>query len=122
MEGAKCIGEVLKSRLKVERLFLTEQSTLSSPTAEPVSPKEMERIASLRTPSSELALVRIPAIKTSTASSDKLILALDDIQDTGNLGTIIRTADRFGIGSIVFSPQTADCYKSKGSAGNYGAL
>ncbi len=103
-------------------------------------PREMQRISSLTTPSPVLAVVRIPdyakkdvtdltsnpdppgssdSIKSEpfTTSADRsvnpLILALDDIRDPGNLGTIIRIADWFGIGSIMCSHSSVDAYNPK---------
>jgi len=88
-----------------------------------VSDKEMERLSLLKTPSDALALVAIerpplPAPAASTA----LILALDDVQDPGNVGTIIRLADWFGIEDVVCSPASADCYSPKVVQSTMGAI
>ncbi len=79
-----------------------------------VSPKELERISSLKTPNQVLAVVRqseheIPG----QFLPDELILILENIQDPGNLGTMIRTADWFGVRHIICSPDTADIYNPK---------
>ena len=79
-----------------------------------VSEKEMERISGLRTPSSALAVVHIPnGIFVPKCAKGELVLALDDLQDPGNLGTIIRIADWYGIRHIFCSAHTVDCYNPK---------
>ena len=81
----------------------------------------MERLSLLKTPSDSLALVEIPhhPFRPDTAQRE-LVLALDQVQNPGNLGTIIRLADWFGIPEIVCSPTTADCYNPEGRAGDHG--
>lgn len=77
-----------------------------------ISQAELERMSGLKSPHSCLAIFRkketIPPVPT-----DSLILMLDELQDPGNLGTIIRTADWFGVKQIICSPETADCYNPK---------
>ncbi len=75
---------------------------------------QMQRISQLKTPTTKLALFRIPTydLKNSVRSDEK-VLVLDSVQDPGNLGTILRTADWFGIKTVVCSPQTADVFSSK---------
>jgi TrmH family RNA methyltransferase len=109
-EGQKLVDELLRSELEVQQIF-------------ELSPGEMERISRLKTPSKVLALVRIP-IRTfdPEAAAGKLVLALDDVQDPGNLGTIIRLADWFGIGDLVCSPATADCFNPKVVQATMGAI
>jgi TrmH family RNA methyltransferase len=82
----------------------------------------MQQISNLKTPSPVLAVVEIPAIETATIPYNELILALDDIQDPGNLGTIIRLAGWFGINHIVCSPFTADAYGPKTVQATMGSL
>jgi TrmH family RNA methyltransferase len=79
-----------------------------------VKPAELERISSLSTPNEVLAVCRIPEYKLdSKALENKLTLVLDDIRDPGNLGTIIRIADWFGIEDIVCSNESADAFNPK---------
>ncbi len=75
----------------------------------------MERLSLLKTPSDSLALVEIPhhPFRPDTALTGRLVLALDDVQNPGNLGTIIRLADWFGITDIVCSEASADCFNPK---------
>lgn len=74
---------------------------------------ELERLASYTTPNKVVAVFEKKQAVVVDDVSDRLTLVLDDIQDPGNLGTIIRTADWFGIEHIVCSPATADMYNSK---------
>lgn len=120
-EGDKLIGEILDSPLRVRQLYAIEGHF--SGRAEIVSPKEMERISQLKTASTSLAVVEQPHHATpSTAPADRLSLALDGVQNPGNLGTIIRLADWFGISDIYCSPETADCYNPKVVQATMGAI
>ena len=88
-----------------------------------VSPKEMERLSLLKTPSDSLALVEIPRRRLDPAKLRRsLVLALDDVQNPGNLGTIVRLADWFGIGDVVCSEATADCFNPKVVQATMGAI
>ncbi|MBN8858355.1 MAG: RNA methyltransferase [Sphingobacteriales bacterium] len=78
-----------------------------------ISNTELQRISSLATPNQVLAIVQKKAQQPVAPSGKEIILMLDDIQDPGNLGTIIRTADWFGINSILCGPGCADMYNAK---------
>ncbi len=80
---------------------------------EPLRDFELEKISSLSKPNQVLAVFEKKAPVTSPDLKNKLTLLLDDIQDPGNLGTIIRIADWFGIENVVCSLHTADMYNSK---------
>lgn len=122
-EGDKLVGEIIADgRWRLRRLFVAEGSRINSPRAELVTAKEMERLSALRSAPRSLALVELPERKPALPSAEKLILCLDEIQDPGNLGTIIRTADWYGIDSIVCSPTTADCFAPKVVQATMGAL
>jgi TrmH family RNA methyltransferase len=122
-EGDKLVGEIVADgRYTIARLFVTEGSAIASAKAEVVSAKEMERMTLLRSAPRSLALVRIPERTIPTPSSEELMLCLDEVQDPGNLGTIIRTADWYGIRHIVCSPTTADCWAPKVVQATMGAL
>lgn len=112
-EGHKFIGELCTSALRVRKIFALE-GLFEGGEVETVSSREMERLSLLKTPSDSLALVEIPhhPFRPDTAQRE-LVLALDQVQNPGNLGTIIRLADWFGIPEIVCSPTTADCYNPK---------
>lgn len=90
----------------------------------PITTSELSKISNLTTPQHLVALVKIPqptALTTKDLKSS-FILALDGVQDPGNLGTIIRTADWFGIKTIVCSEDTVDAYNSKVVQATMGSL
>jgi TrmH family RNA methyltransferase len=124
VEGEKCVGEFLASPFKVREVYCTTESSFSSgyPEAVRISPAEMRQISNLKTASPVLAVVEIPPAEMNPVPENGLILALDDIQDPGNLGTIIRLADWFGIPCIACSPSTADAYASKTVQATMGSL
>ncbi len=121
-EGAKLVAELRASHLRVQRIFARE-GLFAGPEVETVSPQEMERLSLLKTPSDALALVEIPRRRLDPAAlAGRLTLALDDVQNPGNMGTIIRLADWFGITDIVCSESTADCFNPKVVQATMGAI
>ena len=124
-EGAKLIEELCGSGLAVRRIYATASVTPAMIDHEviEISSKEMGRISQLKTPTPFLALIGIPRRTLRIADlTDRLTLALDDVQDPGNLGTIIRLADWFGIRDIVCSPHTVDCFNPKVVQATMGAI
>lgn len=129
VEGAKAVADTLAAFEPVA-VYATaayiESTRFSHPALLKATPREMERISSLSTPPDIIAVYRIPDTDTGfdlrTEASRSLVLALDTIQDPGNLGTIIRTADWFGIGHIVASAGTADVWAPKVVQATMGAL
>ncbi|MDR2841403.1 MAG: RNA methyltransferase [Paludibacter sp.] len=88
-----------------------------------VSNAELQRISNLKNPQGIVAVFKIPQYNfTQSEISNSLSLALDDIQDPGNLGTIVRTADWFGIRNIFCSPHSADIWNTKSVQATMGAL
>jgi TrmH family RNA methyltransferase len=125
VEGRKMVEELVCSAF-ITRCIITTQP-LDFPVAgrllERVSAATMARLSALKTPPAILAVVEKPAAAATPApASDELLLALDGIQDPGNLGTIIRIADWFGIRRLVCSPDTADCYNPKVVQATMGAI
>ena len=113
VEGEKMVEEALRSGWTVESVFREEE----------IGPKAMERISLLSSPSPVLALVRKPAgIATSSVPGPGLYLALDGIRDPGNLGTILRIADWFGIDGVYASPDTVDLFNPKVVQATMGAI
>ena len=96
VEGEKIVNDFLNSDWKIEQIYATKEWDGD---AVEVSIKELERISSLKTPNKVLAIIKIP--KRKSVISGNLVLALDAIKDPGNLGTIIRLADWFGIQHII---------------------
>lgn len=128
-EGSKLVLDLLKTALIPAEVFVTADgisafdANSSRIEVIRISDKEMERISSFKNPSSVLALFRIPSIDPVTEKSFRGVnLVLDKIQDPGNLGTIVRTADWFGISRIFCSPDCADLYNPKCVQSTMGAL
>lgn len=111
VEGIKNIEELLKSNFEIDSLYATNDWDGVYDNTISVSNKALNQMSSLSTADKVLALVKIPEVKKTT--TEGLILVLDNINDPGNLGTIIRTADWFGVSQIVCSENSVDCYNPK---------
>lgn len=113
-EGPKVVGDLMK-KWQPACVFATEDYTPPRPAdIQHVSEEELRRVSFLQHPQQVLALFPIPPSPTpQPPSPNTLTLALDGVQDPGNLGTIIRLADWFGIGTIVCSEETADAWNPK---------
>ncbi len=121
-EGEKLIGEICRSPLHIRKIFSLE-GLFEGPQVEWVAPRDMERLTLLKTPNNSLALVEIPHHQLDTKTlANRLTLALDEVQNPGNLGTIIRLADWFGISDIVCSEGSADCFNPKVVQATMGAI
>ena len=119
-EGEKLVDEIRNSSLRIRRILQTKPIFAEG---ELISEKEMERISQLKSANSVLAVVELPKHKLSLANpTNNLVLCLDRIQNPGNLGTIIRLADWFGISDIVCSEDTADCFNPKVVQATMGAI
>lgn len=118
MQGLR--GARMRSLLGVNEQ--SEPKRNAADDCEMCSPKEMERLSALKSAPRSIALVRLPQRKAFVPSAEELVIALDEVQDPGNLGTIIRTADWYGIRHIVCSPNTADCFAPKVVQATMGAL
>lgn len=112
-EGVKVIQEFLQSNFVLEHLYVTENIFIEVNQTQKtlISEADLKKITCLSTPNNCLALFRIPEQKKPENSG--LIVALDDVRDPGNLGTIIRLCDWFGVIEIVCSEQTVDVYNPK---------
>jgi len=121
-EGEKLISELRASQLRVRKIFALE-GVFEGSEAETVTPRDMERLSLLKTPGNSLAIVEMPHYDLDAAHvGERLTLALDDVQNPGNLGTIIRLADWFGIGDILCSHGSADCFNPKAVQATMGAI
>lgn len=118
VEGIKGIQEFLNSNLKLHQLFATADIFNSETTL--ISEPELKKISNLKTPNIGLAIFEIP--KPKPIDNTQLIVALDDVRDPGNLGTIIRLCDWFGIQDLVCSTTTVDCYNGKVVQATMGSL
>ena len=112
VEGVKIVRELIDSDFNIQQIFALKSELENFPDAVSVSEKDLERITHLSSANKVLALVEIPEM-TKVDSTKETILVIDGVNDPGNLGTIIRTADWFGITKIVCSENSVDCFNSK---------
>lgn len=112
VEGEKMVAEALASGFDVVKVFRLED----------VGEAAMARMTSLSTPSPALAVVRIPDLPASPDPAPGLCLALDSVRDPGNLGTIVRLADWFGISAIYASEDTVELFNPKTVQSTMGAV
>ena len=126
------VAETVKVVEEMLPYFDTELLLVTAPTELPVeesrvrlvTEREMKRVSQLDCPSDCLALLRIPAAET-VVRLEGLVVALDEVQNPGNIGTIIRLCDWLGIGTLLMSRGCADPYGAKvvqSTAGALGAL
>lgn len=111
VEGKKVIQELLDSKFVLEELFVTEPLFEHIPQQTLISESNLKKISALTNPNNCLAVFRMPEPKK--INEQGIILALDKIRDPGNLGTIIRLCDWFGITDLVCSEDTVDLYNPK---------
>lgn len=113
-EGPKLVEEVLNSHYIIDKIYATENWT--NKTNKPfviVTDDELKKISLLQTPNQVLAIVKMKDEDEKIKIENKLSLVLDGIQDPGNLGTIIRIADWFGVENIICSTDCVDFYNPK---------
>ena len=121
VEGEKSVVEVLQSSFTVDLLlvtqeFATKHATLLSGKAFEVlfvTPNQLEQLGQYQSNDAALAVVQMKANQAFLPEEGELILALDEVRDPGNLGTIIRIADWYGIKKLIFSSHTAEFYNPK---------
>jgi RNA methyltransferase, TrmH family len=130
-EGDMLIEELLHSHLKFHSVYagsewLQKHKTLISKreiVAFEAGNVELGRISTLKTPNQAVAVLYIPSpFFDPSVASEQLVLMLDSINDPGNLGTIIRTADWFGIKHIICSPDTVDLFNPKAVKATMGSI
>lgn len=113
-EGPKIIEELLKiytpRMIFATKTWIEENNNIN---AEEITEQELSKLSFLQHPQSVLAVFPIPQHNIDIIDPNKLYLALDGVQDPGNLGTIIRIADWFGIDTILCSLDTADAFNPK---------
>jgi len=119
VEGPKMIKELLDSDFKIKQLIGTDEffslnpSLIEESFIRRIKEKELQRISHLSTANQVLAVLEYPRPKELSISDSDFVLVLDTIQDPGNLGSIIRTADWFGLKQILCSKETADAFSPK---------
>ena len=112
-EGIKVVQELLNSNFELYQLYTTQDifSGIVKEKIEIISEAELKKISALATPNVCLALFVIP--QEQSVPDSGLIVALDDVRDPGNMGTIIRLCDWFGISHLVCSEQCVDVFNPK---------
>jgi TrmH family RNA methyltransferase len=129
VEGEKMVLELMNSSFEIITIFAIKpfihkyfkENNYSFKINE-ITDSELSRVSFLQTPNQVLAIARLPMLKPIDVSKSDLILALDNIQDPGNLGTIIRTAGWFGITQLFCSPETVDAFNPKVVQATMGAI
>ena len=128
VEGEKSVLEVLKSDFQIDfivgtkEFFEKNKKTINNIRYEIIGQDELEKVSTLMTNDSAVAVVKQSPKPNLEIKNNEIIIALDKIQDPGNLGTIIRTADWYGIKNIVVSEDTADFYNPKVIASSMGSF
>ena len=122
VEGKKSINEFLQAGYTPQLLIATEAFTTSVPQhlITSVSKDELRKVSALQNPDEGLAVFQQP--KHKGILQEGVIVALDNVQDPGNLGTIIRLCDWFGVETLLCNTQTVDCYNPKVVQASMGSL
>lgn len=128
-EGPKIIEEALNNTaVKIKKVFAVEEwmeahkKHAAQYDVATITQNELERISQLKTPNQVVALIEMNSNDDFVLKKEKLALALDGIQDPGNMGTIVRIADWFGIEQIICSTDCADIYNSKVVQASMGSI
>ncbi|MCF0196971.1 MAG: RNA methyltransferase [Bacteroidaceae bacterium] len=127
-EGFKLVGELLRVQrphyvVATAEWAVANAERLRGVEVDVVVPADLQRASFLRAPQGVLAVFPIPRVSVSPTLADgELLLALDGVQDPGNMGTIVRIAGWFGVRHIVCSLDTADVYNPKAVQATMGSL
>ncbi len=120
-EGKKLVLDLLNSDIQVDKIYCLPDFKCPEPDkVQVISERELRSISSLTAPNAVLAVFKIP--ETKPVLKKGLAIALDEINDPGNLGTIIRLCDWFDIPQILCSQNTVDCYNPKVVQSSMGSL
>ena len=111
VEGKKSVHEFINSKFDLHKLFSIDISEFNSVHSFEVSKSDLKKITYLNNPDDHLAVFKIPIKKS--LNENNLLVGLESISDPGNLGTIIRTCEWFGVKEIVCSLDSVDCYNPK---------
>ncbi len=121
VEGTKGVREFVESDFELVSVYTTGESfEVADDKIIKIDDRELKKISSLKTPQKTLAIFKIPQWKA--ISSKELIVALDGVRDPGNLGTIIRLCDWFGVKDLICSNDTVDCFNPKVVQATMGSL
>ena len=131
VEGKKVVAELLGSGYNIQTLIgtpvfmnLPEVLAKSDRIKEHITTgaKELSAVSHFKTSDSALAIVEMPKHSHYQEAEDQYVIVLDDIKDPGNLGTILRIADWYGIRHIICSPETTDAYSPKAISASMGSF
>ncbi|MRX65746.1 TrmH family RNA methyltransferase [Maribacter luteus] len=113
VEGIKTVRELLDSNFEAHKVYAINNNLVSAEqvNVELVSEADLKRISNLKNPNKVLGVFKFPLVKP--IEEQGWILALDDVRDPGNMGTIIRLCDWFGVRQLVCSENTVDCFNPK---------
>lgn len=117
-EGEKLVEDLLKRGLEAESLVTQQEVESTSPYIQ-VDENDFKRLSSLENPSGTLGIFKKPQ---NNGRSEGWVLALDGLRDPGNMGTILRCADWFGVSRVVCSQDTVDCFNSKAVQASMGSV
>mgnify|MGYP000697333368 CR=1 FL=1 len=120
VEGDKMVQEIVELwPQSIKLLCSTHEAYADCENSHIIDERDMKSISNLKTPASSLAVVKMPSL---IATKKDLILAIDGVQDPGNMGTILRTADWFGVDEIICSKETVDIFNPKVIQSSMGSL
>jgi TrmH family RNA methyltransferase len=123
VEGQKIINDIASSNYLINEIYTSNKEIAEKyPESILIDNNQMKKISALTNPSDILAVVEIPEQQELKKIPETMVLCLSDIQDPGNFGTIIRTADWFGIKTIVCSLNTVELYNPKTIQATMGAF
>lgn len=121
VEGVKLVRELLDSDFKVYGVYATERGLIGdSREVELISESDLQKMSGLKSPNKILAVFHFPIEREIKVSN--WVLVVDDVRDPGNLGTIIRLCDWFGIDQLVCSLNTVDCFNPKTLQATMGSI
>lgn len=110
-EGEKIVSELLRSDFEIKNIYATKEWKVNNDNITQISNAELQRISNLKSPNKVLVVVQFKNHKI--IKHDGITLVLDEINDPGNLGTIIRMCDWFGVKQIICSKNTVDIFNPK---------
>lgn len=120
VEGNKMVKEILELwPQSIKLICSTQDNYLKYDNSFIVNERDMKSMSNLKTPPSALAVVKMPSL---TAIKKDLVLAIDGVQDPGNMGTILRTADWFGVDEVICSKETVDIFNPKVIQSSMGSI
>ncbi len=119
-EGEKIVDELLKSDLEAVNIFSISEKYKNLKNYISINSTQLKQISKLKSPNKVLGIFKIPA--NQEVDFNENIIALEEINDPGNLGAIIRLCDWFGIKNIICSENSVDCYNPKVVQSSMGSI